>query len=41
MGELDELEAIRAHRIVGADLGRRGIVGERTHGRLLWQAGDG
>ncbi len=38
VGIFDELETIRAHRIVGGDFGRRRIVRKRTHWRfsLLW-----
>ena len=35
MGELDELEAVGAGRIGGADGGGRGVVREGTHGKLL------
>jgi len=31
MSVLDELKAVGAHRIVGADHGRRRVMGERTH----------
>ena len=36
MCKLDELETIRAHRVVGADGGRRGVVREGSHGKLLF-----
>ena len=35
MAELDELEAVGAHRVLVRDGGRRGIVRERSHGFLL------
>jgi hypothetical protein len=34
MGIFDELEAVGAHRIVGADCGRRRVVRKRTHAKL-------
>ena len=34
MGVFDELEAVGAHRIVGADRGGRRVVRERTHGQV-------
>jgi hypothetical protein len=39
MRVLDELEAVGAHRIVGADGGGRRVVRKRTHGespKLIW-----
>jgi hypothetical protein len=32
MAELDELEAVRPHRVLVRDRGRRCVVGEGTHG---------